>query len=158
MTRPDSRDDRKPESLELCDLCAALVPEDDAYLSVVADSSATARGDLAHGERLLTACSWDHLQTLVVAYEQRVFDDEELWASLVFEACRRLGPEATLERILRATGLTPRQLDRAHVWQSRRRLLHQRRSTHDADDDHRGPDRDKTGGDAGEEDESGGHR
>ncbi|MFD0531511.1 hypothetical protein ACFQ1I_40895 [Kitasatospora arboriphila] len=107
----------------MCDLCGVLVPEEEAYLYTVADSSATACGALEHGERLLTACSWDHLETLVTAYEQRPFDMEELWASILLEAHHRLGPAST-QHILQATGLTLHQLDRARDWHLRRLLQH----------------------------------
>uniref|UniRef100_UPI002F90B312 hypothetical protein n=1 Tax=Kitasatospora indigofera TaxID=67307 RepID=UPI002F90B312 len=126
MTHPDHRPHRDVEGTELCDLCGTLVDESEAYLSVVADSSATATdrgGGLMDGERLLTACCWDHLETLVYAYEQRIFDIEELWAAIFVEAHRRLGLTATTDQILRATGLTPHQLDRARDWHTHHRLL-----------------------------------
>ncbi|MEW1914323.1 hypothetical protein AB0442_38960 [Kitasatospora sp. NPDC085895] len=123
MTHPDNHRHRDIDGIELCDLCGVLIPEPEAYLYIVADSSATARDALEHGERLLTACSWDHLETLVIAYEQRPFDLEELWASILFETHRRLGPTTT-EHLLHATGLTPHQLDRAHHWHLHRLLQH----------------------------------
>lgn len=123
MTHPGNHRHGDIEGIELCDLCGVLVPEEEAYLYTVADSSATACGALEHGERLLTACSWDHLETLVTAYEQRPFDMEELWASILLEAHHRLGPAST-QHILQATGLTPHQLDRARDWHLRRLLQH----------------------------------
>ncbi len=117
---PDGRD-----VVELCDVCGLLVAEDEAYLSVVADSSATATegGELMDGERLLTACSWEHLEYLVLAYEQRPFVWEELWAAKMLDALRQYGPRLTTVQLAAASGLTPAQLDHARTWHTHHRLL-----------------------------------
>uniref|UniRef100_UPI002F916EAD hypothetical protein n=1 Tax=Kitasatospora indigofera TaxID=67307 RepID=UPI002F916EAD len=122
MTRPDPDG---IDAMELCDVCGALVPEDEAYLSVVADSSATATegGELMDGERLLTACTWDHLEHLVLAYEQRPFVREELWAAKMLDTLQLYGHHLTSDQLATASGLTPAQLDHARTWHTHHHLL-----------------------------------
>jgi hypothetical protein len=85
----------------------------------VPDSSAVHPSSaLLDGQRRLTACGAPHLDELIRHYGGRPYDEDELLAHVVTRAQRRLGPEATLDDVAFAIGLSAAQVMRAMRWNS----------------------------------------
>ena len=108
--------------LELCDLCAATVPADEAVRGYAPDSSATHPTlDWLDGLRLLTACGEDHFERLRAEYRQRPFVKEELWAAKIAGVLTSGPPALTLLELACRTGLDETEIRRAIAWHNGRR-------------------------------------
>ncbi|GHB58502.1 hypothetical protein GCM10010377_56830 [Streptomyces viridiviolaceus] len=107
--------------VELCDLCAAVFPEDRAVRGYVQDSSAAhPEHDGDDGLRLVTACGNDHFDTIAQGYRHRPFVQEELWAAKVSRALTT-GPTAlTMQQLAWETGLHEPQIRRGIAWHNQR--------------------------------------
>ncbi|MFH9086509.1 hypothetical protein [Streptomyces sp. NPDC017673] len=103
--------------LELCDLCAATFPEDEAVRGYVPDSSSVSlRNDWFDGLRLITACSTEHFAALRTTYERRPFTQEELWAAKVNRVLTSGPPALTFVELECRTGLDETEIRRAIAW------------------------------------------
>ncbi|GAA2281413.1 hypothetical protein GCM10010145_60370 [Streptomyces ruber] len=112
----------RPLPLELCDLCAATFPADEAVREYVPDSSsAHATRDRYDGLRLLTACREEHLEELRETYRRRPFVEEELWAAKITRALTTGPPALTLTQLGCRTGLHAPEIRRAIAWHNRHR-------------------------------------
>ena len=104
---------------ELCDLCGAVVRDDNELYALVPDSSVTNRADPAHdGTRFLVACTREHLHTLVAQYKARPFTDAELWAGKIGRALGDHPEGLSDEALAQATGLTPAEVELGVLWQN----------------------------------------
>ncbi|MEU0112601.1 hypothetical protein ABZ137_02450 [Streptomyces bobili] len=105
----------------LCDLCAMVLPADEAVWEYVPDSSAAHPTlDWWDGLRLLTACGEPHLGRLREEYRRRPFVQEELWAAKIGQALAGGSPALTLVQLACRTGLHEPEIRRAIVWHKRR--------------------------------------
>ncbi|MFJ7149136.1 hypothetical protein ACIQVT_13180 [Streptomyces sp. NPDC100445] len=110
------------QPLELCDLCAAVVPADTAVRGYAADSSsAHAALDWFDGLRPLTACDEDHLERLREEYRRRPFVEEELWAAKIARVLGSGPPALGILELACRTGLHESEIRRALAWHNRRR-------------------------------------
>jgi hypothetical protein len=107
------------EATKACDLCGVPIRGGTEIFAVVADSSCIypAEADF-DGNRLVVACTTDHLAEIVAKYRQRPFVQEELWAGKI--AREQVSPGDQPERIAAATGLTVAQVLRATAWHDSR--------------------------------------
>ncbi|GAA3825884.1 hypothetical protein [Streptomyces chiangmaiensis] len=111
--------------LELCDLCAAAFPRDEAVRGHVPDSSsAHPTQDWFDGLRLITACSDTHFGVIREAYRRRPFVEEELWAAKIGRALTTGSPVVSLLELACRTGLDEQQIRRAVAWHNRQRRQH----------------------------------
>ncbi|GGZ26916.1 hypothetical protein GCM10010300_82820 [Streptomyces olivaceoviridis] len=103
--------------LELCDVCGATFPEDEAVRGYVPDSSSVSRrNDWFDGMRLITACSTEHFAVLRKTYQRRPFTQEELWAAKVNRVLTSGTPALTLGELACRTGLDETEIRRAVAW------------------------------------------
>ncbi|MFA3879473.1 hypothetical protein ABS735_38530 [Streptomyces sp. MMCC 100] len=115
---------RHPEvsPVTLCDLCAMVVPVDEAVRAYVPDSSAVHRHrHWFDGLRLLTACGEPHLERLRKEYRRRPFVQEELWAAKIGQVLTDGAPTLTLVQLACRTGLHESEIRRAVAWHNWRR-------------------------------------
>ncbi|MFE4054059.1 hypothetical protein [Streptomyces sp. YIM B13518] len=106
----------------LCDLCAMVLPADEAVRAYVPDSSAAhPTHDWFDGLRLLTACGEPHLERLREEYRRRPFVQEELWAAKIGQVLADGPPSLTLVQLACRTGLHEPEIRRAVAWHNRRR-------------------------------------
>lgn len=104
-------------SPELCDLCGAVIEDGSEVYATVRDSSAIHAHDARYdGERLVVACSQDHLGELMRQYRERPFVDAELWAGKIARAMLAHPQGMSAEVIAAETGLGPGQIDLAVLW------------------------------------------
>jgi hypothetical protein len=104
---------------ELCDVCAAIITDGSEQYATVPDSSAVdPSGPIGDGQRRIVACGPAHLQEMIRYYQNRPYDEEELWARILTRAQRRTVGDTELEDLVYTTGLTMQQLMRAARWQS----------------------------------------
>ncbi|WP_411130355.1 hypothetical protein [Streptomyces sp. x-19] len=117
----------------LCDLCGRTIPPSMRIFSLAPDSSVIHPDDPHQdGQRLLVACSAEHLGELQQQYRQRPYLKEELWAGKITRALRA-HPEGLDEAgLVQATGLNIIQIEHTLSWESERFLLQQ---THPVDPD-----------------------
>lgn len=107
-------------SPELCDACGMVITDDSALYGLAPDSSRTHPVDpTLDGQRILTACSPEHLADLQREYAARPFIDEELWAGKITRALGE-GPLKPFA-LAKATGLTLGQIHRAVAWRNKQR-------------------------------------
>ncbi|MFR0354879.1 hypothetical protein [Streptomyces sediminimaris] len=104
-------------SLELCDLCGQVFPEQEAVSCHVPDSSAADPGnDWFDGLRRLTACSEAHLEVVRERYLRRPYVEEELWAAKINRVLTTGPCVLTLEQLACRTGLHEPEIRRAVAW------------------------------------------
>ncbi|GAB3147087.1 hypothetical protein GCM10027258_39930 [Amycolatopsis stemonae] len=117
---PERRPSRAPRQ-SACAHCGQPVPAGAARMALVPDSSMVDSGDLGrHGQRVVIACSDDHLSALIDR-ARLAWVDEEWWFGLLWEASAR--PEmrdAPLARVGARARLSARQVDAALDWNTRR--------------------------------------
>jgi hypothetical protein len=106
---------------ELCDFCGAGMDDDSQVFAVVHDSSFVSVVDPAlDGNRLVCACSAEHLTELERSYADRPFVEPELWAAKIRRAVRgtqhSLDPLADRRWVAAMTGLTTEQIGAAMTW------------------------------------------
>ncbi|WP_112468894.1 hypothetical protein [Streptomyces triticisoli] len=107
----------RPLPLELCDLCGATFPEDEAVRGYVPDSSAVhPTHDWFDGLRRVTACCEEHLAAVREEYQGREFVPEELWAAKIDRALSGSTRFLTMEQLGCRTGLQEPQIRRAVTW------------------------------------------
>ncbi|MFF4761742.1 hypothetical protein [Streptomyces sp. NPDC001292] len=112
----------EPLPLELCDLCGATFPEDEAVRGYVPDSSCVhPTNDWFDGLRRVTACGAAHFAVVRDEYRRRDFVPEELWAAKIDRALTGGTPVMTLEELGRRTGLHEPEIRRAVAWHNARR-------------------------------------
>lgn len=108
--------------LELCDLCAAVFPVEEAVRGHAPDSSSVhATCDWFDGLRRITACCEDHLRDLREEYRRRPFVEEELWAAKIHQVLTTGPPTLTLLQLACRTGLHEPEIRRAIAWHNNRR-------------------------------------
>ncbi|MFJ3245218.1 hypothetical protein ACIP6V_14855 [Streptomyces sp. NPDC088770] len=116
----------EPLPLELCDLCGATFPQDDAVRGWVPDSSCVhPTNDWFDGMRRVTACGDAHFAAVQDEYRHRDFVPEELWAAKIVRAFGAGTQVTTLEELGRRTGLHEPEIRRAVAWHN----AHRRRQT-----------------------------
>jgi hypothetical protein len=105
---------------ELCDVCAAVTTDGTEQYATVQDSSAVdlSGRSSSDGQRRIVACGPTHLQEMIRHYQNRPYDEEELWAHILTRAQRHTVGDTELEDLVYTTGLTMVQLMRAARWQS----------------------------------------
>lgn len=109
------------EMVELCGSCGVVVGGDDTLYAFVPDSSVIHGSDPKFdGNRLLTACSPEHLDDLVKQYADRPFVEAEQWSGKVERAIvnnpgRRIDDAALAE----LTGLTGQQIHQGITWHNK---------------------------------------
>lgn len=109
-------------SPDRCDLCGMALPAESQVFSLVPDSSALHPYDPEQdGERVLAACSSEHLGELQQQYRQRPYAKEELWTGKIARALR-IEPDLNEEELAEVTGLNFIQIERALAWESERLL------------------------------------
>ncbi|MFF8595066.1 hypothetical protein ACF061_27170 [Streptomyces sp. NPDC015220] len=107
----------EPSPLELCDLCAAAFPADEAVRGYVADSSAVHPTDeWIDGLRPVTACCDAHFALVQDSYRRRPFVPEEFWAAKIDRALTGGTPVLTMEQLGCRTGLHEPEIRRAIAW------------------------------------------
>ncbi|ELS50924.1 hypothetical protein [Streptomyces viridochromogenes] len=117
-----ARPARRATPLELCDLCAAAFPEDEAVRGYVPDSSAVhPTNDWFDGLRRVTACGDAHFVVLRDTYRRRPFVEEELWAAKITRVLTSGPPVATMEQLGCRTGLYESEIRRAMAWHNEER-------------------------------------
>ncbi|MFB6437084.1 hypothetical protein ACFCVY_09905 [Streptomyces sp. NPDC056411] len=123
----DSDETAVPESDPgLCDLCGGFIPSDLQIFSLVPDSSVIHPDDPGQdGQRLLAACSPEHLAELQQQYRQRPYVNEELWSGKIARALRAHPEGLDEEQLVHATGLNFIQIEHTLSWESERFLCHQ---------------------------------
>ncbi|GAA1913143.1 hypothetical protein GCM10009837_42280 [Streptomyces durmitorensis] len=106
-------------SRDLCDLCGFALAGQSGVLALVADSSAVDdHTPTRDGQRLVVACSPEHLAVLEEVYQRRTFNEEELWAAQIARALRYRAGRITPEELSERTGLTFGQVVRAITWRN----------------------------------------
>ena len=121
MDQGDEPSEEEPVP-ELCDLCGVAISNGAAAYSLVPDSSVLhARDPNLDGQRVLVACSPDHLGELQERYRQRPFVNEELWAGKIGRATQDHPFGISEKELVEATGLNLLQIERAVAWQRERR-------------------------------------
>ncbi|MGW2254284.1 hypothetical protein ACWCXH_29440 [Kitasatospora sp. NPDC001660] len=109
------------ETLDLCDLCGRAVAHGDLLSALVPDSSALHATDPElDGERVLTACTVDHLAALTEQYRHRPFVPEEQWAGKVCRALADYDDAVPLSMVAALSGLSVRQAARGVEWHNAR--------------------------------------
>ncbi|WP_042383098.1 hypothetical protein [Streptacidiphilus melanogenes] len=104
---------------DICDQCGRLLDSEDVRIALVADSSAVhADSDRLDGQRLVLACSDEHLVRLQDVYARRPFVEPELWAGKIERALRRNRCWLSGRRLRRATGLSADQIRQALAWRT----------------------------------------
>ncbi|WP_329141222.1 hypothetical protein [Streptomyces sp. NBC_00670] len=107
--------------LELCDLCAATFPQEEAKRGYVPDSSSVhPTNDGYDGLRALTACGDDHFEVLRKQYLRRPYVEEELWAAKITRVLTTGPPTLTMDQLGCRTGLHEPELRRAIAWHNER--------------------------------------
>jgi hypothetical protein len=100
-------------------VCGALVLDSSQWYALVRDSSAVHAVDpTCDGQRKVIGCSHEHLAELIDRYTRRRFVDAELWAGKVARALRQHPKGISEEELVRETGLTADQIQRAVMWQN----------------------------------------
>ncbi|MGA5036670.1 hypothetical protein [Streptomyces capoamus] len=108
--------------LDLCDLCGATFPRDDAVRGYVPDSSSVSRrNDWYDGLRLLTACRADHFAELRETYRRRPYTEEVLWAAKITRALTQGPPALSVVDLQCRTGLHEPEIRRAIAWHNSHR-------------------------------------
>ncbi|MFJ9850381.1 hypothetical protein [Streptomyces sp. NPDC101150] len=103
----------------LCDLCGEPIPPQSQLFSLVPDSSVTHPSDPGQdGQRLLAACSSEHLAELQQQYRQRPYVNEELWAGKIARALRAHPEGLDEDQLAQATGLNFVQIEHTLSWES----------------------------------------
>jgi hypothetical protein len=103
----------------LCDVCAAIIYDGTELYATVADSSAVdPSSSLNDGQRRIVGCGPAHLQERIRYYQDRPYDQEELWAHILTRAQRRALGQADLDDLAITTRMTMEQLQRATRWQA----------------------------------------
>jgi hypothetical protein len=109
--------DERAVALELCDLCGATFPKDEAVRGHVPDSSSvSARNDWYDGLRLITACGPEHFAVMREIYRRRPFVQEELWAAKITRALTGGASVLTFVELECRTGLHEPEIRRAIAW------------------------------------------
>ena len=104
---------------ELCDLCAAVIYDGSEQYATVRDSSAVEpHSSTPDGERQLVACGREHLDELVGIYENRPYDEDELYAYVLLRAARLSPDHHDVEDLAFMTGLGVVEVMRAQRWLS----------------------------------------
>ncbi|MFE2157995.1 hypothetical protein ACFW9M_09280 [Streptomyces lydicus] len=106
-----------------CDLCGGPIPPSLQIFSLVPDSSVIHPEDPDQdGQRLLAACSPEHLSDLQQRYRRRPYANEELWSGKIARALRAHPEGLDDEHLVQATGLNFIQIEHALSWESERFL------------------------------------
>ncbi|MFB6477435.1 hypothetical protein ACFCXF_03120 [Streptomyces virginiae] len=102
----------------LGDLCRKAIFPGQAAYGQVRDSSYDDPVDPAQdGNRLVIACSAEHLGELQQHYRQRPFNREELWTRKIDRAMRQHPEGLGLEQLEKESGLNALQIEAATTWQ-----------------------------------------
>ncbi|UQA96296.1 hypothetical protein [Streptomyces halobius] len=109
-----------------CDLCGAPLSPTSQMFSLVPDSSVIHPDDPDQdGQRLLAACTPEHLGELRERHRQRPYVKEELWAGKIDRALRAHPEGLDEEQLAEATGLNFIQIEHTLSWESERFLRRQ---------------------------------
>lgn len=104
---------------DLCDVCGALVLDSSQWYALVRDSSTVHAVDpTCDGQRKVIGYSLEHLAQLIDQYTRRPFLDAELRAGKVARALWQHPKGTSEEELVRETGRTADQIQRAAMRQN----------------------------------------
>lgn len=116
--RPERED---ADTLDLCDQCGRAVDQDDLLSALVPDSSVVDATDPElDGERVLLACSPEHLSALIEEYRRRPFVPEEQWAAKVCRTLLGHDEPVPLDLIAEQSGLSVPEAEAGVEWHNER--------------------------------------
>ncbi|MEU5265521.1 hypothetical protein [Amycolatopsis sp. NPDC021455] len=121
LSQPEPGSAGSRRRMNKCGHCGRPVPVRTVQLALVPNSSAADLDDIAgRGQRLVAACSDEHMAA-IVAEAQRAWRDDEWWFSLLREASTRpAARRATLVQVAERAGLSATQLEAALAWNATR--------------------------------------
>ncbi|MFE7779075.1 hypothetical protein ACFU5O_35440 [Streptomyces sp. NPDC057445] len=103
-----------------CELCEAFLV-DEGMCTRVRDSSFIPPHDCAlDGDRIVVACSPEHLAELIKRTSDRPYVEAELWAGKIDRVLAAHPQGLSLYALATETGLTQDQIPRAALWTARR--------------------------------------
>ncbi|MDY0812214.1 hypothetical protein [Kitasatospora purpeofusca] len=106
---------------DLCDHCGRVVLIEDLLGALVPDSSVVHESDpRLDGERVVTACSAEHLAVLVEVYRDRPFVPEEQWAAKVCRVLAERDDPVPLSEVAALSGLSEQQAQQGVDWHNAR--------------------------------------